>query len=391
MMTVIEENIPRQEVIAAGQILTICKQLESSLSQGGAHIAGVSPGMILKCRDAEEMTCRRHVGAHASGAVRFTGNCDLGWLPADSLELGKVGAVLTLVIADLIVQGCIDSQLGDLQRNLLIRVPEHAGPWPVIPGAHLPFLPGLISGLPAAVRAILIRAGIADIVCARRVDIPGVLLFQDNRLILRYGISCCRFSVLVIVLLPVSCSLDLHYLALIRRTLKPGEHGIRCSTDRCGGYKSFQRRGVTSRQLFPKEFKLHLQISDTFSLAPGIFQECLLPAVIRPLGKPISVSIMDEGVITVQSGIESSGKICICHAELGISIVLQILRIQCALCIQVPHETGYAKGVVDLLHEEIPDRLFCGNGRLGDRRRITRGVCFLQSRLGRRTIDTVNS
>ena len=113
-MAIVQQNIAREQVIAAGQILGIRQQLESCLGQRRAHIAGVGPGMILKRRNPEEITCRRHIGAHASGAVRFTGNRNLGRLPAYSFELFQVGTILTLVISDLIIQRGINGKLSDL-------------------------------------------------------------------------------------------------------------------------------------------------------------------------------------------------------------------------------------------------------------------------------------
>ena len=112
--------------------------------------------MILECLNANEIPCRRHISAYTCRAVRFTVHCDLGRFPSHRFQLGQVRSVLALIIADMIIERGIDCQLSDLQRDLLIRIPEHTGPGTVVPVSHAPFLSGLVPGLAARISAVLI-------------------------------------------------------------------------------------------------------------------------------------------------------------------------------------------------------------------------------------------
>lgn len=235
VVVVVQQNIAGKQIASAGQILGIGEQLEARLGQRGAHIAGIGAGVILEGGNTQQITGCRDIGTHTSRAVGFAGNRDLRRLPSHSFELFEVGAVLALIVADAVIQCGVDTELGDLQRDLLIGIAENTGPGPRIPVPHAPFLPGLVASLSARVVAVLVGAGVGYPVRTRGIDVfrlgrgnlhsllLGGLLGGGGR---GHRLRRGGASELGKVLLTISGSLHLNCLALIGRPLKLQQDSI---------------------------------------------------------------------------------------------------------------------------------------------------------------------
>ena len=78
------------------------------------------------------------------------------------------------------------------------------------------------------------------------------------------------------------------------------------------------------------------------------------------MSNPIAVAIMDEGVQRISTAVKGHRELLIGHAELGIAVVLEIVGVEIALRLEVPHQPSHAIGVLDGSHKRIPDDLLIG-------------------------------
>ena len=146
MVCVIKKDVTCYQVRGSCEILGVCQACETCSLQAGSHIAGVCTGDALQLLAAKQMTSCLNVGNDTGRAVSFTCCGDLRGIIAYLLQFCPVGLPLILVIADLVIIGCLSGKICDAGPHCRIRMPlsqAYDAPAEAVP---LPLAEGRISG-----------------------------------------------------------------------------------------------------------------------------------------------------------------------------------------------------------------------------------------------------
>ena len=141
-------------------------------------------------------------------------------------------------------------------------------------------------------------------------------------------------------------------LALVRRALVAGQHGVRSGAD---GGRPDQRgpHAGIAPDLLQQEGQLHVQVADGRVPRAGEDQQLRLAAPVGPLCQAIARAVIDE--VGIAARVHGGGIAVVGIAQLALKRLLQVLRVQRALRVQVPHQPRRAAGVADGGQQGGPD------------------------------------
>ena len=102
-MSLVEEDVAREQILGAGQVLGIGERLKAGLREHRPHVPAGADVDLLQRSDTVDETSSLDVGADPGSAVLFTGDGDFGGIITHLLELLPVGGALVLVVSDQVV------------------------------------------------------------------------------------------------------------------------------------------------------------------------------------------------------------------------------------------------------------------------------------------------
>lgn len=171
------------------------------------------------------------------------------------------------------------------------------------------------------------------------------------------GVRACASGIFVVVGLPISGTFGLDAPGLVGGLLIARQHRIGGFQDGGGVLQRFQHGGIAGK-LLHDEFTLLPLMPDGHARRRHEIKERLLAGIVRPLCQPVTVAVIDE--IGIGAAVHSGGVFRIGHPQLGVARVLEVVRRQCALRIEVAHQPCRAI-VVQALRLEIGVHLGVGH------------------------------
>ena len=184
-----------------------------------------------------------------------------------------------------------------------------------------------------------------------------------------------------IELIGFSMKKETYGVALIRRSLIPHQHHVRCFLHGFRALQHDQHRRITVVQFLPQEAQLHGEIPDGNAPIPCKIQKCLLPAPKRPLANPVSCLIRCK--IRICTIIHQPRIVFIRYVQFPVVGILKICGNQTAFRVHVSHHPCNAIRIPDLIRQVIPDKLLRIPNRYVSRRLCSpsQSPCHLQSQI----------
>ena len=176
------------------------------------------------------------------------------------------------------------------------------------------------------------------------------------------ALLCCKICVGVIVGLAVAGPLSFDAAAHVGRALVPCQHDVR-GLFYGPGCSEHLEHGDVALQLLIHEVELHDQITDGRAGLSRVVEHGLLAAPVCPLCEAVACAVPDE--VGILPGVHGGRILGVREAQALLVGVLEVLRIEPALGVQIAHEPRHAGGAHAFDDEIVPDGpLSCGPCRL---------------------------
>ena len=162
----------------------------------------------------------------------------------------------------------------------------------------------------------------------------------------------CGGCVGVIVCLAIAGPLYFDGVALVGRALVPGQHDVGRLFHGFGCPEHLEH-GRVAFQFLEHEVELHHQIADGRAGLPGVVEHGLLAAPVCPLRQAVAGAVADE--VGIAPGVHGGRVLGVREAQALLVGVLEVVRIEPALGVEVAHQPGHSGRAETFAAEIVPD------------------------------------